>query len=308
MQELMVFAGTTDCYGKCNEIIGKFLSIEVSAAQVYRVTEAYGAELSQTMDATQRTLPPARDDETVYIEADGAMVLTRDEGWKEVKTGRIFKSGDCIDPNGKEGCIRHSQYLSYLGDCKTFTGQMDDLLFNYGLSDKRLVFLSDGATWIRNWVADAYPGAVSILDYYHACEHLYTFTDAFFNKDRHKAEQWAKCQKKLLLSGQVKQVIANIGKLAGKGNKEATHLIEYYKSNQNRMDYKRYRKIGIGIIGSGAIESAQRTVVQKRMKLSGQRWSITGAQHMLQLRTTYMNEQWHKIIQMSKTDFKNKAA
>lgn len=269
----MVFAGTTDCYGKCNEIIGKFLNIEVSAAQVYCVTEAYGAELSQTMDATQRTLPPARDDETVYIEADGAMVLTRDEGWKEVKTGRIFKSGDCIDPNGKEGCIRHSQYLSYLGDCKTFTGQMDDLLFNYGLSDKRLVFLSDGATWIRNWIADA-----------------------FFNKDKHKAEQWAKCQKKLLLAGQVKQVITNIGKLAGKGNKGATHLIEYYKSNQNRMDNKRYRKIGIGIIGSGAIESAQRTVVQKRMKLSGQRWSITGAQHMLQLRTTYMNEQWHKII------------
>ncbi len=62
-----------------------------------------------------------------------------------------------------------------------------------------------------------------------------------------------------------------------------------------------------GLIGSGAIESAHRTVLQKRMKLSGQRWSKAGAQNMLHLRTCSMNEQWTKVIELAKINFKRTA-
>ncbi len=62
--------------------------------------------------------------------------------------------------------------------------------------------------------------------------------------------------------------------------------------------------MGCGIIGSGAIESAHRTVVQKRMKQSGQRWSVQGAQNMLNLRVVRKNLQWSKIIQLTKAEFK----
>jgi len=81
-------------------------------------------------------------------------------------------------------------------------------------------------------------------------------------------------------------------------------IVDYYTANQNRMDYKRYLTIGCGIIGSGAIESAHRTVVQKRLKLSGQRWTKTGAQNMLQLRVTKMNNQWNKVVKLVQTEFK----
>jgi len=73
------------------------------------------------------------------------------------------------------------------------------------------------------------------------------------------------------------------------------------------MDYKAYRALGIGIIGSGAIESAHRTVIQKRMKLSGQRWTKKGAQNMLNLRVTHMNGQWNKVIKLVNTEFKKAA-
>ncbi|MFT4156283.1 hypothetical protein [Parafilimonas sp.] len=63
----------------------------------------------------------------------------------------------------------------------------------------------------------------------------------------------------------------------------------YYSSNANRMDYSYYKAIGAGIIGSGSIESAHRTAVQKRMKQPGQRWSYEGAQKMLNLRVIKMN-------------------
>ena len=81
-------------------------------------------------------------------------------------------------------------------------------------------------------------------------------------------------------------------------------LVNYYSSNASRMDYSYYKQIGAGIIGSGAIESAHRTLVQKRMKQSGQRWSYDGAQNMLNLRVIKMNGQWEKVIKMVKTNFK----
>ncbi len=70
------------------------------------------------------------------------------------------------------------------------------------------------------------------------------------------------------------------------------------------MDYQKYLHTGCGIIGSGAIESAHRTVIQKRMKLSRQRWSKKGAQNMLNLRVINKNQQWSKIVEISKYGFK----
>jgi hypothetical protein len=303
MQELMAYAGHLDCYQKCNEVIGKFLFVKVSAAQVYRVTDFYGASIGESIDLSQRTLSPARQEETVYVEVDGSMIFTRDDGWKEVKLGRVFKSGDCIDPNGKASWIRHSQYLAHLGDSKKFTQQMDELLSSYSSSNNKMMFISDGALWIKNWIEDAFPNAISVLDYYHALDHLYNFTEVYFT-DKASALLWAKEQEKLLKESQVAAVIKNITALAGSNHKEAQKLIDYYQSNAKRMDYKKYKKTGAGIMGSGAIESAHRTVIQKRMKLSGQRWSKRGAQNMLHLRTCSMNEQWGKVIQLTKNNFK----
>jgi hypothetical protein len=76
--------------------------------------------------------------------------------------------------------------------------------------------------------------------------------------------------------------------------------MHYYENNKKRMSYKQYRNTGCGIIGSGAIESAHRTVIQKRMKLSGQRWSRRGAENMLRLRVLSMNKQWSKVIDFLK--------
>ena len=121
--------------------------------------------------------------------------------------------------------------------------------------------------------------------------------------DKAKAKKWAEKQKERLLASKVKQVIGDIKKLAP-DNEQAKQVIAYYEVNINRMDYKYYKTIGAGIIGSGAIESAHRTVVQKRMKLSGQRWSIEGAQNMLNLRVTYMNERWDNVISLTKNNFK----
>jgi hypothetical protein len=297
LQELLVYVGQLDCYQRCNEILEKFIDIKVSTSQVYLITDFYGKAAEKEVNVCH-SLEPVKKEEVLYVEADGSMILTRDEGWKEVKVGRMFTSGSCIDPNGKASWIRHSQYVAHLGNCKNFTTQMDTLIESYGRLGKRLVFIADGGTWIKNWVEDAFPQAVSILDYYHVCEHLHQFAKAIFSEEK-QLKKWTDKQKELLLESKVTKVIANIKKLDSE-SKEALLLINYYTNNIERMDYKTYKNIGVGLIGSGAIESAHRTVVQKRMKQSGQRWSNKGAQNMLNLRVLSMNGQWGKVIQLIK--------
>ena len=303
MQELMVYAGHLNCYEKCNEIIKEFIAVEVSPAQVYRVTDTYGEQIGKEMEKTECTLTPVRKADVLYAELDGSMIFVRKKGWKETKVGRLFKASDSIRLDGKPGYISHSQYIAHLGDHKKFCTQMEGLIESYDVKKSRLVFISDGASWIRNWVEDAFTDAVSILDFYHASEHLHDFVEKFF-KDKKAGSKWAKTQKELLLNSKVAKVISNIRKKAGCDNEAATKLIDYYSTNINRMDYKQYKQIGCGIIGSGAIESTHRTLIQERMKLSGQRWSKNGAQNMLNLRVTNMNGQWNKIIRLVKTYFK----
>jgi hypothetical protein len=122
--------------------------------------------------------------------------------------------------------------------------------------------------------------------------------------------------KDLLLASDVKTVLENISSAKAK-DEDKKKITTYYENNKDCMKYKQYRHIGCGIIGSGAtvtehsrsIESAHRTVVQKRMKLSGQRrlvsiaepWSFNGATNMLRLRVISMNKQWAKVIDFLKT-------
>ena len=301
MQQLMSYCGQLDTYEKGNEVLKEMLQIDVSETQIYRVTDFYGKAVEAQVNA-EAILSPVKKNEVLYAEADGSMLLTREEGWSEVKVGRIFKSSDCIHAKEKPGWISNSQYVAYLGSHKIFTETMDNILDKYGDLNNRLVFISDGATWIKKWVEDAFPLAVSILDYYHVCEHLHEFSNSVFS-DKAKEKLWTDKQKEWLLKGKTNTVIKNIKRI-GKGSEKAQNLINYYTSNKSRMNYPEYQKIGSGIIGSGAIESAHITLVQKRMKQSGQRWSRRGAQNMLNLRVVRKNNDWNKIIELTKTKIK----
>jgi len=110
-----------------------------------------------------------------------------------------------------------------LGSHKEFTKTLDTLIDKYGNLGNRLVFVSDGATWIKNWIEDAFPKAVSILDYYHVCEHLHEFSSSIFS-DKVKGKIWTDKQKEWLLKGKIKTVISNIKRI-GKNSEAANQLI-----------------------------------------------------------------------------------
>jgi hypothetical protein len=276
LQELLVLAGVSDVYAAAPELLTRLLRIEVSPSAVYRATRAVGEALPQAA-----LLEPVAD-EPLYLQVDGSLVFT-DAGWQEVKVGRVFAR----DATTGEGDLASSQYCAVLGAHTAFEAQLEQLV----PATRDVVFLSDGARWIEQWVARTYPQAVKILDFYHAVEHLAAAVHGLA-----LPPGWLACQRTLLLASQSGRVLEHVAQLPGIPPARLADLQGYYRHNQPRMDYAAFRAAGYAI-GSGAIEAAHKTLLQVRMKRSGQRWNPQHVPAMLKLRVAVKSNKTHLIAQ-----------
>ena len=119
---------------------------------------------------------------------------------------------------------------------------------------------------------------------------------AKYFKDKNYRTKWINKQSEVMLNKGISPVIKTLDKLSEKTEK-LRQLIGYYKNHEKRMQYHLFKEKGL-IIGSGAIESAHKDVLQKRLKLSGQRWTKQGLQQMAQLRTAYKSGKWNQVIRL----------
>jgi hypothetical protein len=292
----MALAGVSDVYSASNDLFRAFLGIDVSASQVYRVSNVLGNQIDLDLQG-DITHPALVTDEVIYASMDGSMVFT-DEGWQEVKVGRVFSSQSRA-PAGRKGdtetrfSLDKSTYCAHLGSVADFIPVFEASLGSYKSVEDRLVFVTDGGVWIEHYLARSYPKATHILDYYHAVEHLAAFSKVHFTKAK-LGSQWLDKQCACLLNDGVDEVLLNVtalGNLSSVADESRRGLIGYYSRNRHRMQYGSFRDRGLQI-GSGPMEAAHRTVVQCRMKRSGQRWSVDGAQAMLNLRVASKSGRW----------------
>jgi hypothetical protein len=294
-RELLVYVGQKEVYGQGAELIEKLLRIRGNSMQLHRLTNKYGEEVSTVLAEES----PQEESDRVYAMLDGGMVLTREEGWKEVKIGRVFTEGSNVAECGTRNWIRHSEYAAHLGTHEDFEVKMSVLTDKYEGLGKELVFINDGAKWIWNWVGAAYPKATQILDYYHAKEYLSRFSRLYWTK-KTEHQDWLRTNGEVLRTKGVETLMDIIERLPKKTKTvevERVRLLRYCKNNQHRMDYPDYLRRGL-LIGSGAIEAAHRTVSQKRLKLSGQRWTEQGAQNVLNLRVLQLSGKWTGLQDM----------
>lgn len=285
-------------FESASEVIQTLSGVEISAKQIERVCHKYGKWIEE--EDLQRIEKQGKHDyscqersETHYASVDGSMYLTREEGWKEIKLGRIFSASDVVELSKKRNSVVQSTYVGHLGSHKDFLPKME-----YHLDGlKNLVFVADGAKWIWNWVEDSYPKSIQILDFFHAKEHLCKFAKEYFPDEKIR-RRWIEKQSKCLKEKEPAVFIKNINKLpvsTKSGVEESKHvLLEYYKNHEKRMRYKEFLEQGL-IIGSGAMEAAHRNVLQQRLKLSGQRWTMDGLQQLTQLRVVYESNNWHRV-------------
>lgn len=291
LQEKLVFLGQLEVYDQAAQIAKTLLGLSIASSQIYRLTNHYGAAIEADLDQPSPSdQPPAG---IVYVQADGAMLLT-DDGYKENKLARIFKATALkqspVEDRG--GHIESSLYTAHLGGVTAFTAKFRPHVDGYQSLDKDLVFISDGAIWLRQIMTTHYPAATLILDFYHLMSYIGQVGVAAYQSPKSQSE-WIEAQRNLLLASKLDEVLTHIKALGIQADLRDS-VCNYLEANRDRVDYASYQKRGL-LIGSGAIESAHRTVVQKRLKRSGQRWSLAGAQHVLNLRTCFMSERWELV-------------
>lgn len=170
------------------------------------------------------------------------------------------------------------------------------------ISDKVLV-IGDGAKWIWKLQEKHFPKSIGIVDWYHAVEHLWKIAEIIYgNRESAQGKEFAElCKKKLyrgtqlLLENVIREAMKDMPQKRLQVHKKAIETeINYFKTNAHRMKYIEFEKKGLPI-GSGVIEGACKHVVQLRMKRNSMKWTINGANDMLQLRCLYFSNRWNEV-------------
>jgi hypothetical protein len=183
-----------------------------------------------------------------------------------------------------------------------FCALFQDLNLRNAGHDRPVVCLMDGerALWEAQRVY--FPEAVGILDLFHVMERLWTAAHCFHAEGSDAAEEFVADRLRGLLEGRVGHVIGGLRQrltkhqLTGSRRKTLDSVITYLENNREHMRYDAYLKAGYPI-GSGVAEGACRHLVKDRMEQTGMRWTVSGAQAMLHLRATYLNDQWEEFIE-----------
>ena len=239
----------------------------------------------------------------LYLMVDGSAVNTRQKDekgstWKENKLGMVFTSEDLRTwKDGITHDIQKKEYVSYIGPAEEFKKYLLECAVRngYGMYEKTIL-VSDGASWIRNMGEELFPDALQILDFYHLAENLYSFGKYLFGGDEKRYVPWAEELIGLMRESKTGEALK---RLEGyKERKLPAGIVNpyiYIQHNLGKVDYAEYKRLGY-YIGSGPIESANKTVVQKRCKQAGMMWNEKNAQYMLTLKSKEESGLWGPAV------------
>jgi hypothetical protein len=288
--------------------------LEVTTKSVERTAEAIGADIAaaeqrQIRQAVQLDLPVIVGDPIpfLYVQMDGTgvpVVKTETEGRKGKNDGQPAHTREV-----KLGCVftqtrwDEEGYAIRDPDSTTYTGAIEPAeefgkriyleAWNRGWNRaEKKVVIGDGAEWIRNLADQHFPGAVQIVDLYHAREHLWELARKLFPNDPSGQQAWMKVhQKRLLDKGKIEKLVLALRSLEST-NADVLEKIRieanYFECNAERMRYPKFRRQHL-FIGSGVIEAGCRTVIGSRLKQSGMFWTVRGANAIIALRCCHLN-------------------
>ncbi len=157
---------------------------------------------------------------------------------------------------------------------------------------QKKVVMGDGAEWIWNLADQHFPGAVQIVDVYHARQHLWELVRKLHPNDDMKQKAWIKLhQRRLLDKGKIEKLVGSLRSIDST-NLEVSQKIrteaDYFERNADRMRYPNFRRQHL-FVGSGVIEAGCKTVIGFRLKQSGMFWTVRGANAIIALRCCHLN-------------------
>jgi hypothetical protein len=187
--------------------------------------------------------------------------------FREIKTGVLLLPEERVETSpGRRSVVRRF-LVSCLGDADAIFHRLYAQLRELGWlgANTTVVIVGDGAEWIWNR-ATGFIHRCEILDFWHALENAWVFARLRYGEGSQQADQWVHPIACDLKAGKVQPVMARLKRLRPKSpqlRESLDALIRYYSENSSRMHYDEYLRLGYGI-GSGAVESAHKQVVQAR--------------------------------------------
>ena len=295
MEKRVLDFAVNDVYGECAARWSLHYREPLSENLFRRVAARVGAQC-ETADQgrLQEALKPRADAaDVLVVEVDGSLLPIRgNEPWKEAKVGVTYRH----DAKANAPIPKTSRYVAVVNGLGEFAPVLEEALEVENIDDVgKVVWLGDGATC--NWtLADQLcPDAVQILDWHHAVEHAVDCGKVLLGEESPWIPVWQRRAEELLAAGNPEALISEVMDCVpliprGRGQRELLdaieNLVRYYRTNGNRMKYRLFREDRLPI-GSGAVESAHRHVLQTRMKRAGQRWALRNARRMARLRAAY---------------------
>jgi hypothetical protein len=288
--------------------------LEVTTKSVERTAEALGADIAgreaqEIRQAFQLELPVVSGPPIpiLYVQMDGTgipVVKKETVGrpgkipgqpahTREVKLGCVFTQTTW---DRKGYAIRDPDSTTYTGaieSAEAFGQRLFQEAWARGWSRALLrVVMGDGAEWIWNLAALHFPGAILIVDLYHARQHLWEVARTLYPADEGKRKAWMKFhQKRLLDKGKIEKLVDALRSIPSRRPEVAEKLrteADYFERNAQRMRYPKFRHQHL-FVGSGVIEAGCKTVIASRFKRSGMFWTVRGANAILALRCCHLN-------------------
>jgi hypothetical protein len=291
------------------ELAGLALGADTLRRTCTEVGTALQAAQERAAATVERTRAPAEPvqpaPEQLVVETDGVMVRF-DSGWHEAKVGlvagcRPAQPGATGPLAAASHRLLEPSYIAARASPERFgprllaeaarRGALEVVAWEGGLGAPNLarlravLVLGDGAVWIWHLAGEHFGERIEIVDFFHAAEHLAALGRALWGDGDPHAATWARRARHLLLERGAQVLLPHLAR-ARASNPAAREALRrergYFTSNAARMDYPAFRARGLPI-GSGAVESEAKTVVQGRMKRSGMRWGDRGGEAILGL-------------------------
>jgi hypothetical protein len=305
--KISFWAQNQGSYEKAQNTMREELGIHVSDEYIRSITTRVGGlvydhDIKESEDTGQimGKIPEKPSEEGVlYAMMDGSMLNTLEEfdskyDWHEVKLGLVFSGNDSKQQGkSKKRAITKKEFTVCTKNIETFRKQFFELAVRNGYGKYgKMVIIGDGAAWIGKMRDDFFPDAVRILDFFHVSENIYNAGKFLFSNDAAKYAPWADNIIGLLRNSRTDEALELLSKYKDmKFGEGALNPYTYISNHIENIDYAAYERAGY-MIGSGPIESANKTVVQRRCKQSGMRWKAKNVQKMLSLVAKWESGLW----------------
>lgn len=282
-------------FGRAVETLAGILRVQVSKSSAVRMTEAAGAAYVSWQDEVvaeiERKTPPAPEGVVqAVLSADGAMVPLRQGQWGEVKTLVI---GEVSESKQDEAKSHSLTYFSRLASAEEFTRTALFETHRRGVeSSRQVAAVMDGADWLQNFADHHCPQAIRILDFPHAAQRITAIAQAIWGETE-TASTWSRTWLHRLKNEGAQPLLQEVRLLLqAHPDTEPVHThLAYLEKRQSQMDYPAFIEDGWPI-GSGCVESANKLVVEARLKGAGMHWHRRNVNPVLALRNVVCNDQW----------------